>query len=93
MLSAAKYIAEEDRLPNPTEAGVDYKAPEELPEDQESPPAVLMDSKHLVTFEGAAYACSLRDLTKIIHYIFDLLVCKLTLPNARLAVFRSEGCR
>ncbi|XP_063834441.1 uncharacterized protein LOC135083663 [Ostrinia nubilalis] len=73
MLSAARFIAEEQRLPTPTEAGVFYKATEELPEGQE-PPTVPApgESKHLVTFEGAAYECSLRDLTKIIHYIFDL---------------------
>ncbi|KAL0811498.1 hypothetical protein ABMA28_009892 [Loxostege sticticalis] len=72
MLSAARFIAEEQRLPTPTEAGVYYKAPEELQEGHESKAAVPAESKHLVTFEGAAYECSLRDLTKIIHYIFDL---------------------
>ncbi|KAL0803438.1 hypothetical protein ABMA28_017167, partial [Loxostege sticticalis] len=71
MLSAARFIAEEQRLPTPTEAGVYYKAPEELQEGHESKAAVPAESKHLVTFEGAAYECSLRDLTKIIHYIFD----------------------
>ncbi|XP_072932642.1 uncharacterized protein [Epargyreus clarus] len=69
MLSAAKYIAEEEHLPTPADIGVNYKTLEEV---EDRTPASSPLSKHLVTFEGAAYECSLRDLTKIIHYIFDL---------------------
>ncbi|KAG6464487.1 hypothetical protein O3G_MSEX014548 [Manduca sexta] len=69
MLSAAIFVAENDRLPSPDEAGVYYKAQET--DDQGSRPAAT-ESKHVVTFEGAAYECCLRDLTRIIHYIFDL---------------------
>ncbi|KAM3959831.1 uncharacterized protein ACR2FA_006115 [Aphomia sociella] len=71
MLSAARYIAEEDHLPTPTEAGVYYQAQDDQFEGRDLT-HVPQESKHLVTFEGAAYQCSLRDLTKIIHYIFDL---------------------
>ncbi|XP_052744915.1 uncharacterized protein LOC112043978 [Bicyclus anynana] len=67
MLSAAKYIAEEQNLPSPQMAGVFYKA-----DDSGERADRNADSKHLVTFEGAAYQCSLRDLTSIIHYIYDL---------------------
>ncbi|XP_045780685.1 uncharacterized protein LOC123877815 [Maniola jurtina] len=70
MLSAARYIAEEQMLPTPQAADVHYKAQE--PVGGSSYPARDLESKHLVTFEGAAYECSLRDLTSIIHYIFDL---------------------
>ncbi|XP_052751253.1 uncharacterized protein LOC113514575 isoform X2 [Galleria mellonella] len=73
MVSAARFIAEEERLPTPTEAGVYYQARENLPGAQELGPNIPTELKqHLVTFKGAAYECSLRDLTKIIHYIFDL---------------------
>jgi hypothetical protein len=70
MLSAARFIGEEERLPTPADVGVFYKAQEEPAEGQDPP--VPSDSKPLVKFEGAAYECSLKDLTLIIHYIFDL---------------------
>ncbi|XP_032523394.2 uncharacterized protein LOC116774757 [Danaus plexippus] len=71
ILAAARFIAEEDYLPTPQMAGVVYKSPEEDLE-KKSVSRTDPDSKHLVTFEGAAYECSLRDLTHIIHYIYDL---------------------
>ncbi|CAH2218121.1 jg82 [Pararge aegeria aegeria] len=71
MLSAARCIAVQHRLPTPQEAGVSYKA-EEPTKGASHTAAHDPESKHLVTFEGAAYECSLRDLTCIIHYIFDL---------------------
>ncbi|XP_060806865.1 uncharacterized protein LOC106133016 [Amyelois transitella] len=70
MLSAARFIAEADHLPTPAEAGVYYLSEEERGKNAVS--TITTDARHLVTFEGAAYECSLRDLTKIIHYIFDL---------------------
>lgn len=72
MLSAARFIAEEQRLPNPEEAGVRYKALDEVEAKKMETPKE--DSKHLVTFKTTAYECALRDLLKIMHYIFDLLV-------------------
>ncbi|XP_038219629.1 uncharacterized protein LOC119837912 [Zerene cesonia] len=69
MLSAARFIAEEDHLPTPSDAGVFYKAQEPVSADSSRTSPV---SKHLVTFEGAAYECSLKDLSNIIHYIYDL---------------------
>ncbi|XP_059045585.1 uncharacterized protein LOC131841291 [Achroia grisella] len=73
MLSAAKFIAEEERIPTPTDAGIYYRAPEEIPEGQPLQNVPPEYTRHAsVTFEGAAFECSLRDLTKIIHYIFDL---------------------
>ncbi|XP_053619893.1 uncharacterized protein LOC128680638 isoform X2 [Plodia interpunctella] len=70
MLSAARFIAVANHLPTPDEAGVYYMSEEERVKSAVS--SVVNESKHFVTFEGAAYECSLRDLTKIIHYIFDL---------------------
>ncbi|CAG9794705.1 unnamed protein product [Diatraea saccharalis] len=64
-------------IPSPAQAGVHYKATEETPglnPKSTAFSAATSESKHLVTFKGAAYECCLRDLTKIIHYIFDLLV-------------------
>ncbi|XP_073963132.1 uncharacterized protein [Choristoneura fumiferana] len=69
MLSAARFIAEDQRLPNPEEAGVRYKALDEAEVQKITTPK---DSKHLVTFKATAYECALRDLMKIMHYIFDL---------------------
>ncbi|XP_026729096.1 uncharacterized protein LOC113494811 isoform X2 [Trichoplusia ni] len=71
MLAAAKILATEDRLPAPSEAGVYYKAVDE-PDDPEHTKSSTHTIKHLVNFEGAVYECCLRDLIKIIHYIFDL---------------------
>ncbi|XP_045455264.1 uncharacterized protein LOC123664942 [Melitaea cinxia] len=68
MLSAARFVAEEEHLPTPQEVGVFYKAVDE----GKSVSKMTPESKHLVTFEGAEYECSLKDLTNIIHYIFDL---------------------
>lgn len=70
MLSAARFVAEEEHLPTPQEAGVFYKAVDE----GKSVSKMMPESKRLVTFEGAKYECSLKDLTNIIHYLFDLLV-------------------
>ncbi|CAG4973619.1 unnamed protein product [Colias eurytheme] len=69
MLSAARFIAEEEHLPTPTDAGVFYKPQETVSIDSSRTSPM---SKHLVTFEGAAYECSLKDLSNIIHYIYDL---------------------
>ncbi|CAH0597644.1 unnamed protein product [Chrysodeixis includens] len=71
MLAAAKILAMEERLPAPSEAGVHYKAVEE-PDEAEPTRSSIHAVKHLVSFEGAVYECCLRDLIKIIHYIFDL---------------------
>nr|XP_026489588.1 uncharacterized protein LOC113396033 [Vanessa tameamea] len=68
MLSAARFIAQEERLPTPQEAGVFYKADT----DGRTTAQASLEPKQSVTFQGAAYECSLRDLTNIIHYIFDL---------------------
>ncbi|XP_014370808.2 uncharacterized protein LOC106720600 [Papilio machaon] len=67
MLLAAGYLAQYDELPVPADVGVSYK-PEETA--NASLPPMATASKHLVTFEN--FQCCLTDLTKIIHYIFDL---------------------
>ncbi|XP_021208173.1 uncharacterized protein LOC101736906 isoform X1 [Bombyx mori] len=67
MLSAARFVADKNFLPTPAQAGVHF---EEVEVDSQLVAAT--ESKHAVTFEGAAYECSLRDLTKITHYIYDL---------------------
>lgn len=84
MLSAARFIGEESRLPAPLEAGVYHKAFDEettqrrkamLEDYKLKVPDPPDDSKMIVSFEGAtSFECSLRDLMKILHYIFDLLV-------------------
>ncbi|XP_012551647.2 uncharacterized protein LOC101736906 isoform X2 [Bombyx mori] len=66
MLSAARFVADKNFLPTPAQAGVHF---EEVEVDSQLVAAT--ESKHAVTFEGAAYECSLRDLTKITHYIYD----------------------
>lgn len=81
MLAAAKILATEDRLPAPSEAGVYYKAVDE-PDDPEHTKSSTHTIKHLVNFEGAVYECCLRDLIKIIHYIFDLLVWILSFDSS-----------
>lgn len=73
MLAAAKFISDTEQLPTPAEAGVFYKAEEEKTDTRTVTYAPVSD-KHLVTFEGTGYGCSMVDLTRIIHYIFDLLV-------------------
>ncbi|XP_049705198.2 uncharacterized protein LOC110377070 [Helicoverpa armigera] len=70
MLAAARYIAETGFLPDPSTAGVHYKAMEQAEMDSMSSKQEL--SKQGVHFGHASYECCLRDLTKIIHYIFDL---------------------
>ncbi|KAJ0170736.1 hypothetical protein K1T71_013508 [Dendrolimus kikuchii] len=75
MLSAAKFIAQREHIPTPAETGVHYKAVDDDTDGIEPTPksqAQQTESKHVVTYEGFAYECSLRDLTKIIHYIYDL---------------------
>ncbi|XP_075986336.1 uncharacterized protein LOC142983384 [Anticarsia gemmatalis] len=75
MLSAARFITRESHLPTPAEAGVYYKAQDHVEGSDikvRSHGGQSSMSKHLVTFEGAAYECSIVDLTKIIHYIYDL---------------------
>ncbi|XP_013165588.1 PREDICTED: uncharacterized protein LOC106116346 [Papilio xuthus] len=67
MLLAAGYLAQYDELPVPADVGVSYK-PEETAGASLPPTATA--SKQLVTFEN--FQCCLTDLTKIIHYIFDL---------------------
>ncbi|XP_047503078.1 uncharacterized protein LOC125048470 [Pieris napi] len=69
MLSAARFIGDEEHLPTPLEAGVFYKPLEEVSVDTS---VTSRQSRHLVTFENAAYECSLRDLINIMHYIYDL---------------------
>ncbi|CAG4967213.1 unnamed protein product [Parnassius apollo] len=70
MLSAARYVAKENKLPTPVDVGVTYKS--EDVDDVSRPPPLLMESKQIVTFEGTGFECSLHDLTKMIHYIYDL---------------------
>ncbi|XP_061723340.1 uncharacterized protein LOC133529608 [Cydia pomonella] len=76
MLSAARFIAEVPRLPTPSEAGVRYRALEEDVEthtkDARSKKSLVVEDIRLVTFEGCAYECAMRDLVTIMHYIFDL---------------------
>ncbi|RVE44951.1 hypothetical protein evm_010376 [Chilo suppressalis] len=84
MLCTARFIGEQEHIPTPAQAGVYYKAPEEtsamrstgimagVQDTKTTATATAVESKHLVTFVGTAYECVLRDLTKIIHYIFDL---------------------
>lgn len=89
MLAAARFVGEESRLPTPLEAGVYHKALDE--ETIQNRKSVLkahhfsMDSKMAVSFEGAtSYECLLKDLMKILHYIFDLLVNDLQIPSFTL---------
>ncbi|XP_048001417.1 uncharacterized protein LOC125238187 [Leguminivora glycinivorella] len=76
MLSAARFISGVPRLPTPSEAGVHYKALEEdasdHSKDAHSKKNVFNEDLHLVTFEGCAYECAMRDLVQIMHYIYDL---------------------
>ncbi|CAH0721266.1 unnamed protein product, partial [Brenthis ino] len=69
MISAARFIEEEEHLPTPQQVNVYYKAEEDV---SDSVSQTTPKSKHFVSFEGAAYECSMLDLTHIIHYIFDL---------------------
>lgn len=68
MLSAARFVAEQSYIPTPKEAGVFYESSDLAEHSARTAP----ETKRLVTFEGASYECSLRDLAYIIHYIFDL---------------------
>ncbi|CAH1641425.1 unnamed protein product [Spodoptera littoralis] len=70
MLAAAKFLSHTDHIPTPYHAGITYKSPED--EVKEGHTAAKLDSKHNVHFAGSNFECSLRDLVKIIHYIFDL---------------------
>ncbi|CAG9118584.1 unnamed protein product [Plutella xylostella] len=94
MMSAATFVAVEERIPAPEDVGIHYtyqdddilknllesKAPQgSLPpgpttEDVKRPSNPKGNSRVKITFEplGNQYECSLIDLTKIIHYIFDL---------------------
>ncbi|KAJ8709803.1 hypothetical protein PYW08_009807 [Mythimna loreyi] len=79
MLAAARYIVETEKLPTPEEAGVMYKPlePHEVrPRGVELNSAARVqpqrsESKSKVHF-GGSFECCIRDLAKIIHYIFDL---------------------
>ncbi|CAH0697042.1 unnamed protein product [Spodoptera exigua] len=70
MLAAARFIAENDRIPTPYDAGISYKSPEDELKDTQS--SLKPDSKHFVHFAGSTFECCMLDLVKIIHYIFDL---------------------
>lgn len=72
MLAAARYVATEQYIPTPDEAGVFYKSLEETTISTVTSKAPISISEPTVTFEGMAFECAMRDLTKIIHYIFDL---------------------
>lgn len=72
MISAARFVGDEDHLPTPLEAGVFYKAMEDATVDTSA--VSSPQSRHLVTFVNAAYECSLKDLINIMHYIYDLCV-------------------
>ena len=69
MVSAAIFVEEENYLPTPAQVQVYYKSEEEV---RKSASQTTPKSKQLVTFEHAAYECSMLDLTCILHYIFDL---------------------
>ncbi|CAB3258481.1 unnamed protein product [Arctia plantaginis] len=71
MLAVAGHIVDTQQIPTPEDVGVYYMAKEApvVAKPTASSPVEPMPS---VTFEWAAYQCSLIDLTKIIHYIFDL---------------------
>ncbi|XP_026323071.1 uncharacterized protein LOC113232526 [Hyposmocoma kahamanoa] len=80
MLSAAHFIGEESRIPVPLEAGVNHKEFDEetiqrkqtmLKKNNRQLSDLTNDSK-MISFEDSMYECSLRDLMKILHYIFDL---------------------
>ena len=77
MLVAARYIVENDHIPTPAQVGVYYKASDkptgepgtwsaQLPKKADN----MTESKAKVTFP--TFECLIRDLAKIIHYIFDL---------------------
>ncbi|XP_035441531.2 uncharacterized protein LOC118270201 [Spodoptera frugiperda] len=70
MLAAAKFVAQTDHIPTPFHAGIVYKSPEDEIKETHAP--TKLDSKHLVHFAGTNFECCMRDLVKIIHYIFDL---------------------
>ncbi|CAH2059150.1 unnamed protein product, partial [Iphiclides podalirius] len=70
MTAAAGHVVKEGKLPTPSEIGVSHLAEVEV--GVSLSPKVPTDPKHLVSFEGTNFQCTLFDLTKIIHYIYDL---------------------
>ncbi|KAJ2941574.1 hypothetical protein O0L34_g14627 [Tuta absoluta] len=83
MMAAAKVLAEDKILPNPKQAGVFYKIG---PEIQNAPSSSKLSSSptksnvakgattdvRTVQYKDFVFECALNDLTKIIHYIYDL---------------------
>ncbi|KAH9634917.1 hypothetical protein HF086_017216 [Spodoptera exigua] len=62
MLAAARFIAQNDRIPTPYDAGISYKSPEDELKDTQS--SLKPDSKHFVHFAGSTFECCMLDLLK-----------------------------
>lgn len=71
-MAVARHIVDTKEIPTPADVGVYYMAQEEFPAGPKSTASSPTGHMPSVCFEWADYQCSLIDLTKIIHYIFDL---------------------